>query len=146
MRTRAILSARKGCHVLLLLATVLVVVVIVGVTFAISQPEASMPDVERDAPPMGLPDDRPMTPDDVDRVRFSVALRGYRMSDVDEVLDRLRQEIATRDARIRQLEESVPSDAADGDADIPLVEGLDGGVGIPLVERSDSPSDLAPPG
>lgn len=129
---------------LLLLATVLVLVVIIGVTLAISRPEASMPDAERDAPHMGLPDDRLMTPDDVDRVRFSVALRGYRMSDVDEALDRLRQEIATRDARIRQLE-------AAADPDVPGLSGeperaaeVEGGVGVPRVEGL-GPSDVAPP-
>lgn len=125
---------------LLLLATVLVALVIIGVTVAVNQPEASMPDVERDAPDIGLPADRPMTPDDVDRVRFSVALRGYRMSDVDEALDRLRMEIATRDARIRQLEAEVGADP-DDDADIPRADVLDSGPG-------DAPgrSDLAPPG
>jgi DivIVA domain-containing protein len=124
--------------VLLLLAALLVAMVIVGVAVAVNQPESSMPDVERDAPPMGLPDDRPMTPDDVDRVRFSVALRGYRMSDVDEALDRLRTEIAARDARIRQLEASVPDDVPDGEVDVPRLDPLDG------AERTDR-SDLNPP-
>jgi len=137
--------------VLLLLATLLVVVVIVGVTVAISQPDASMPEAERDAPHMGLPEEGLMTPDDVDRVRFSVALRGYRMSDVDEALDRLRQEIAARDARIRELE-------AAGAADVPAIDDepdavderepsdeIAGGVGVPRVEGSGS-TDMTPPG
>lgn len=40
---------------------------------------------------------------DVDQVRFDQALRGYRMSQVDEVLDRLRAELQDRDDQIAQL-------------------------------------------
>ncbi|EMY33473.1 hypothetical protein D477_014752 [Arthrobacter crystallopoietes BAB-32] len=42
-------------------------------------------------------------PEDIDGLRFSVALRGYRMDQVDEVLDRLRSELADRDETIAQL-------------------------------------------
>jgi DivIVA domain-containing protein len=47
--------------------------------------------------------------DDVDRaavdgLRFSLAFRGYRMDEVDGVLDRLSSEIETRDRRIAELE------------------------------------------
>jgi DivIVA domain-containing protein len=41
---------------------------------------------------------------DVERVRFSPALRGYRMAEVDEVLDRLGAELARRDEVIAALE------------------------------------------
>ena len=40
----------------------------------------------------------------IDALRFTVAFRGYRMDEVDEVLDRLAAEIAQRDARIAELE------------------------------------------
>lgn len=40
----------------------------------------------------------------VESVRFTVALRGYRMDEVDAVLDRLATEIEERDARIAELE------------------------------------------
>jgi DivIVA domain-containing protein len=45
-----------------------------------------------------------MTPQDVDAVRLTVALRGYRMDEVETVLDRLRDELAARDARVEALE------------------------------------------
>jgi DivIVA domain-containing protein len=44
---------------------------------------------------------------DVDALRFSVGLRGYRMDEVDDVLDRLCDELAQRDARIGELERAV---------------------------------------
>lgn len=52
-------------------------------------------------PPVLLPD-RP-TAADVGRIRFSLGLRGYRMDQVDEVLDRLAAALAERDALIEAL-------------------------------------------
>lgn len=41
---------------------------------------------------------------DLDRVTFTVALRGYRMDQVDSVLRRVRDELADRERRIAELE------------------------------------------
>jgi DivIVA domain-containing protein len=41
--------------------------------------------------------------EDIDSIRFSVALRGYRMDQVDQVLDALRTELAAKEALIREL-------------------------------------------
>lgn len=51
--------------------------------------------------------------DDVDRaaieeLRFSLAFRGYRMDEVDEVLGRLSDELQIRDRRIADLEGAQP--------------------------------------
>lgn len=54
-------------------------------------------------PPVLLPD-RP-TASDVGRIRFSLGLRGYRMDQVDEVLDRLAAALAERDALIEALQD-----------------------------------------
>lgn len=53
-----------------------------------------------------LPDGR-LVPADVDGVHFAVAFRGYRMDQVDSVLDRLSEEIVARDQRITALERIV---------------------------------------
>lgn len=42
-------------------------------------------------------------PSDIDRLRFAVGLRGYRMDQVDQVLDELRDQIAAKDRRIEEL-------------------------------------------
>jgi DivIVA domain-containing protein len=68
-----------------------------------------------------LPEDRTLRADDVVHARFSLAVRGYRMSEVDAALDRLALEIAQRDARIEQLtgrpyETPLPGATADLDA------------------------------
>ena len=52
-------------------------------------------------PPVLLPDDA--TPADVDHVRFALGLRGYRMDQVDQVLDELRDQLAAKNAEIEAL-------------------------------------------
>jgi DivIVA domain-containing protein len=54
-----------------------------------------------------LPVDRPLGQADVDALRLPAALRGYRMSEVDDVLDRLSAELTERDARIAELEAAL---------------------------------------
>ncbi|WP_411073149.1 hypothetical protein [Streptomyces sp. cmx-4-25] len=54
-----------------------------------------------------LPAARPVDRADVEALRLPVAVRGYRMADVDDVLVRLGAELAERDARIAELEEAL---------------------------------------
>jgi DivIVA domain-containing protein len=61
-----------------------------------------------DRPDLALPGTGQLGRGDVDRVRFSVGVRGYRMDEVDDVLDRLAQEIEAREQRIAQLEGRAP--------------------------------------
>ncbi len=68
-----------------------------------------LPETEPDRAPVALPDDRPLQREDVDSVRFAVGVRGYRMDEVDDVLDRLSVEVAERDARIAELEQRLAS-------------------------------------
>ncbi|WP_371498921.1 DivIVA domain-containing protein [Kitasatospora sp. NBC_00374] len=67
----------------------------------------SLPEAERDRLAVRLPQDRPLSRQDVDGLRLPMALRGYRMDEVDDVLDRLAAELAGRDARIAELEASA---------------------------------------
>ncbi|WP_228266602.1 DivIVA domain-containing protein [Ornithinimicrobium ciconiae] len=52
-----------------------------------------------------------LQPDQVIEVRFDQAIRGYRMSQVDEVLDRLAEELRDRDAEIARLRAEQPLEA-----------------------------------
>jgi DivIVA domain-containing protein len=61
-----------------------------------------------DRPDLAIPDEGLLARDDVDRVRFSVGARGYRMDEVDDVLDRLAHEIDLREQRIAELEGRAP--------------------------------------
>jgi DivIVA domain-containing protein len=80
-----------------------------------------LPDTTSDRALLALPDDRVLTNTDVDSLRFNVGARGYRMDEVDVVLDRLSAEVSQRDARIAALEaaltaSAVPSVDADSGA------------------------------
>lgn len=71
----------------------------------------------RDARPLVLPTGRRLGADDLAATRFSVAFRGYRMADVDLVLDRLAAELEERDAELDTLRAAVveePSGVAAG--------------------------------
>lgn len=91
------------------------VVVIAAVTLAVlgsgdgsgGPVTGGMPDALPDRIDDALPRDRPLSPADVVAVRLPVAPRGYRMAEVDDVLDRLAAELAERDARIADLESAV---------------------------------------
>jgi DivIVA domain-containing protein len=67
-------------------------------------------------PPVLLPAEA--APADVDRVRFSLGLRGYRMDQVDQVLDDLRDQLAAKDeeavrlrARLQEAERAAQPEA-----------------------------------
>jgi DivIVA domain-containing protein len=57
----------------------------------------SMAPAYDDRPDLALPEGRPLAAQDLRTVRFPLALRGYRMSDVDAVLARLATELEDRD-------------------------------------------------
>jgi DivIVA domain-containing protein len=63
----------------------------------------TQPPAELDRSPVELPDDRPVTSDDVRALRMSVAFRGYRMSEVDWLLDQFALILDERDAEIAGL-------------------------------------------
>jgi DivIVA domain-containing protein len=56
-----------------------------------------------DRAPARLPEDRAVRADDVNSLRLGVGLRGYRMDEVDDVLDVLADELTRRDEEIAEL-------------------------------------------
>jgi DivIVA domain-containing protein len=78
---------------------VLVVAVLGGVAVVASGRGGSMAEAYDDRPDALVPADRPLVAADLRRVRFTTAFRGYRMSEVDALLDRLSAELDLLDAR-----------------------------------------------
>ena len=78
------------------LFAVLVVLVMGGIAMVASGRGGSMPPAYDDRPDLALPDDRPIAAPDLRRVRFPLAFRGYRMSEVDALLARLATELEER--------------------------------------------------
>jgi DivIVA domain-containing protein len=56
-------------------------------------------------PPVLLPEQAAAA--DIDHLRFAVGLRGYRMDQVDQVLDDLRDQIIAKDQKIQALGEEL---------------------------------------
>jgi DivIVA domain-containing protein len=89
-----------------LVFVVLLLVLVVAIAVVASGRGTALGEVEPDRPPVGLPPE-PLTPGDLHAVRLPTALRGYRMQEVDEVLDRLAIELTARDTRIAELEAAL---------------------------------------
>jgi DivIVA domain-containing protein len=72
----------------------ILIVLAVGVMAVVAAGRgAPLAEVYDDRPDAAVPADGPLRPEDLRRVRFSLALRGYRMSEVDALLDRLAGEL-----------------------------------------------------
>lgn len=88
---------------------VAMVVVVAAVTLAVVGGAEN--EVLPEAPPEHLADPlpltRPVSRADIEALRLPLAPRGYRMDEVDDVLDRLAAELAERDARIAELESAL---------------------------------------
>ena len=87
---------------LVLLEIVLVAAIVFAVAAFAVGALGGMTNAPPDRGDDGLPPGR-LSSHDVDRARFGLAFRGYRMSEVDAVLDRLRAEIAGYEAELAAL-------------------------------------------
>jgi DivIVA domain-containing protein len=92
------------------LFAVLVVLAMGGVAMFAAGRGAPMVPVYDDRPDALVPSDAPIGAEDLRRVRFSIAFRGYRMSEVDALLDRLASE------REREAEQPPSSERRGDDA------------------------------
>jgi DivIVA domain-containing protein len=90
---------------------ILIVLAMGGIAVLAAGKGAPMAEVYDDRPDARVPAAGQLTGDDLRRVRFSLAFRGYRMSEVDALLERLASEREGREA-----EERVdPSERRGGD-------------------------------
>ncbi len=95
--------------VMFLFLVVALAVVVAAVTLAVvgGGDRGPLPEAAPEHLWDSLPPDRPVGRADVDGLRFPLAVRGYRMADVDDALGRLGAELAERDARIAALETAL---------------------------------------
>lgn len=76
----------------------ILLVAVMGVTALVATGRGgSMAEAYDDRPDARVPDDGPLTAADLEEVRFTTSLRGYRMSEVDALLDRLAGELRSRE-------------------------------------------------
>ena len=116
-----------------ILAVIGVVLVLFGAAAVATREGGTLAEAPPDVADLDLPAGR-LHADDLERVRFGVVIRGYRMSEVDDVLDRLGAELADRDQRLAELT---------GPPVVPIEPPLDGPppplepVGEPAPARTD---------
>jgi DivIVA domain-containing protein len=108
-----------GQLLLLLVVALVVAAIVFGVTVMVSGNDSGLTPVEPDGRALPLPSDRPLGEEDVVRTRFDTALRGYRMSQVDQALQRAAYDIGYKGELIGVLEAEVLAlrEGRIGDAD-----------------------------
>jgi DivIVA domain-containing protein len=77
------------------LFAILIVLALGGVAVVAAGRGAPLEQAYDDAPDSLVPADGPISGDDLRRIRFPIAFRGYRMAEVDALLDRLAEERET---------------------------------------------------
>ena len=86
---------------------VVVVLLVGGVLFLVASlllgRGETRPPADPDRSPVELPVDRPVTAGDVRALRMTVTARGYRMVEVDWLLDQLARTLDERDAELDRL-------------------------------------------
>jgi DivIVA domain-containing protein len=78
---------------------ILIVLAMGGIAMVAAGRGTPMATAYDDRPDATVPQDGVLGADDLRRVRFSLALRGYRMSEVDALLSRLAKELEDRELR-----------------------------------------------
>ncbi|MET9270883.1 DivIVA domain-containing protein, partial [Kribbella sp. NPDC003557] len=95
----------------------LIVVLLIGAVAVVASGRwGAMNTAYDDRPDMTVPARQALTSTDIESARFAVGVRGYRMDEVDTLLERIAKEVAERDRRIADLERAVAPivDAPDG--------------------------------
>jgi DivIVA domain-containing protein len=124
---------------------VVLVLVVGGVAVLAAGRDDTMSEAYEDRPDRTIPAGRALTSDDLQRVRFSSALRGYRMDEVDALIDRLAADLAAREADLREArrgsDPSTPIDAHSTDPETEPAAGHTAGASPAHVaaEKTDEP-------
>lgn len=96
-----------GQLLLILTAALVVGVIVFGVAVVVTGGDPGLEPAEPDDRAVPLPTNRPLVETDVSSARFDVALRGYRMAQVDQALARAAYDIGYKDELINVLESEI---------------------------------------
>lgn len=103
-------------------------------------------DPRQDRPEPALADDRQLGREDIDGARFAVGFRGYRMDQVDRLLDRLAAEIDHRDRLIADLTRLAPNRFGEGVGYEPVARAQDAVPGVEGVAGAATATAVVQPG
>jgi DivIVA domain-containing protein len=96
-----------GQLLLFIVVALVVASIVFGVTVMVSGGDSGLTPVEPDGRAVPLPSDRPLGEEDIIRTKFDTALRGYRMAQVDQALQRAAYDIGYKGELIGVLEAEV---------------------------------------
>jgi DivIVA domain-containing protein len=96
---------------------ILIVLALGGIAVVASGRGTPMSPAYDDAHDSLVPAHGPITADDLRRIRFPLAFRGYRMAEVDALLQRLAEEREDLDAEARRTSPAGSPGRVEGDAD-----------------------------
>ncbi|MEV8375500.1 DivIVA domain-containing protein [Kribbella sp. NPDC056861] len=129
----------------------LIVVLLIGAVAVVASGRwGAMAPAYDDRPDLTVPARQALTAADLETARFGVGLRGYRMDEVDTLLERVGREVAERDRRIADLERAVgpiihgPEGAGfTARADFQAADFDDTGYNQPILVGGDFPAQEA---
>jgi DivIVA domain-containing protein len=109
-----------GQLLLFVVVALTVAAIVFGVTVMVGGGDPGLTPVEPDGRALPLPGDRPLGEEDVVRTRFDTVVRGYRMAQVDQALQRAAYDIGYKGELIGVLEAEVAAlrDGRTADADV----------------------------
>jgi len=81
---------------------ILVVLALGGIAVVAAGQGTPLAEVYDDRPDVRVPSGRDLTGDDLRRLRLGVVVRGYRMAEVDALLDRLAEQLEAAEERERR--------------------------------------------
>jgi DivIVA domain-containing protein len=137
-----------GQLLLFIVVALVVAAIVFGVTVMMGGGDPGLSPVEPDGRALPLPSDRPLGEDDVFRAKFDTAVRGYRMSQVDQALQRAAYDIGYKTELIGVLEAEVTAlregRLTDADTLRKAREAAIAPAGDPAVPAEPAPIDITP--
>jgi DivIVA domain-containing protein len=130
-----------GQLLLFIVVALVVAAIVFGVTVMMGGGDPGLTPVEPDGAALPLPSDRPLGEEDIVRTRFDTALRGYRMSQVDQALQRAAYDIGYKGELIGVLEAEVTAlrEGRVDDADV-LRRAREAAIAPPPAPADDAPT------
>ena len=143
-RARRATIVGMGQLLLYIVVALVVAAIVFGVTVMVSGGDSGLTPVEPDGRALPLPGDRPLGEEDVVRTRFDTAFRGYRMSQVDQALQRAAYDIGYKGELIGVLEAEVTAlrEGRVADADV-LRRAREAAVAPPPPAAPEEPAAVA---
>lgn len=134
-----------GQLLFILVAALVVGAIVFGVAVVITGGDPGLEPAEPDGRAVPLPTTRPLAETDVGRARFDVALRGYRMAQVDQALARMAYDIGYKDELINVLESEIAALRAGRIEDAEVLRRAREASLTGVAPESSEPSDRSDP-